>query len=253
MTQAALLPGSGAGGPKRRIPSHDLEELVSNQIRGFLIDPHALSTGLGTTEMEAPIQQSLIVEAKLRSDCWPKTTAVEIRKFLLLTVSRITVKDGSIEILISRQGLIDALLGSPTSRPPQSAYAADNKSNGIPLTVEVRLGRTGNELRLILAAPSSDGPTRDPDLPMLKAIARARDWYEKLIAGEIDSLSTIAKRTGLGARYVSRIFQCAFLAPDIIEAILDGRQPPELTLERLRHPLPIAWDEQRRVLGFPKT
>ena len=143
--------------------------------------------------------------------------------------------------------------GTLTITPAPLTVAADNKSNGIPLTVEVRLGRTGNELRLILAAPSSDGPTRDPDLPMLKAIARARDWYEKLIAGEIDSLSTIAKRTGLGARYVSRIFQCAFLAPDIIEAILDGRQPPELTLERLRHPLPIAWDEQRRVLGFPKT
>jgi len=88
---------------------------------------------------------------------------------------------------------------------------------------------------------------------MLKAIARARSWYESLVSREVDSLRTVAKRTGLGERYVRRIFQCAFLAPDIVEAILDGRQPPELTLERFRHPLPIAWDEQRRVLGFAKS
>lgn len=88
---------------------------------------------------------------------------------------------------------------------------------------------------------------------MLKAIARARSWYERLTSGEVDSLRTIARESGLGGRYVQRIFQCAFLAPDIVEAILNGRQPPELTLERFRHPLPIAWAEQRRVLGFAKT
>jgi len=142
---------------------------------------------------------------KRRADHWGQTPAVEVRRFLLAVVTRITVKDDAIEILMSRRGLTDALLGTDV-----------------------------------------------PDLPMLKAIARARDWYEKLTSGEVDSLQTIAKQTSLGKRYVSRIFQCAFLAPDIVEAILEGRQPPELTLERLRHPLPVSWTEQRRVLGFAK-
>jgi len=51
-------------------------------------------------------------------------------------------------------------------------------------------------------------------------------------------------------RYVIRSFRFAFLAPDITEAILEGRQPPSLTVERLRDPIPYDWDEQRRLLGF---
>jgi len=49
---------------------------------------------------------------------------------------------------------------------------------------------------------------------------------------------------------VSRVLQCAFLAPDIVEAILDGKQPPSLTVEKLLAGIPMEWVEQRRRLGF---
>ena len=125
--------------------------------------------------------------------------------------------------------------------------------DSIALIAAIRLGRTGNELRLVLDAPSPEGSRGEPSLALLKAIARARSWYEKLTTGAVDSLHTIAKQTGLDERYVHRIFQCAYLAPDIVEAVLEGRQPPELTFERFRRPIPIDWDEQRRVLGFSRS
>ena len=53
-------------------------------------------------------------------------------------------------------------------------------------------------------------------------------------------------------RYVGRVLEGAFLAPDIVEAILQGRQPPGLTFEKLCQPLPLSWVEQREQLGFPK-
>jgi site-specific DNA recombinase len=59
---------------------------------------------------------------------------------------------------------------------------------------------------------------------------------------------TIAAETGLPRRYVSRIMQLAFLAPDITEAILEGRQPPQLTPETLRDTLPADWTQQRNQL-----
>jgi len=248
-----MLPGSSRGTDRRRIPAHDLEELVSARIRQFLFDANSLSEGLRTTEIEAPIQQSLHAEGKRRADRWGQTPTIDTRRFLLAVISRITVKDDGIEIVLCRRRLIDTLLGTDVSTQTPSASANNNSIDGTRLDIETRLGRKGNELRLVLAAPGSDGPISEPDLPMLKAIARARDWYEKLTSGEVDSLHTIAKQTGVGKRYVARIFQCAFLAPDIVEAILDGRQPPELTLECLRNPLPIAWAEQRRVLGFGKN
>jgi hypothetical protein len=60
----------------------------------------------------------------------------------------------------------------------------------------------------------------------LKALARARTWHEWILAGEVSGRRAIAQRLGLNERYVSRVLECAFLAPDIVEAILDGRQPP---------------------------
>jgi len=66
----------------------------------------------------------------------------------------------------------------------------------------------------------------------------------------VRSINEIAREVGVTGRYVIRILRFAFLAPDITEAILDGRQPPAVTVERLRGPIPCDWVEQRRVLGF---
>jgi hypothetical protein len=51
-------------------------------------------------------------------------------------------------------------------------------------------------------------------------------------------------------RYVARVLECAYLAPDSLEAILDGRQPANLSFDRLTRGLPVDWNSQRRVLGF---
>ncbi len=68
---------------------------------------------------------------------------------------------------------------------------------------------------------------------------------------QVSDLATIARQEGLTRSYVCRVLRLAFLAPDITEAILDGRQPAELTAERLVRcsDLPLCWQEQRRVLG----
>jgi len=63
----------------------------------------------------------------------------------------------------------------------------------------------------------------------------------------------LAKRAGVTRGYVTRILRLAFLAPDITEAILDGRQPPTLTVERLRDPIPLDWNEQRKLFVAPRS
>jgi hypothetical protein len=83
----------------------------------------------------------------------------------------------------------------------------------------------------------------------LKAIARARDWYEKLVRGEVASFREIAKLEKTDERYASRILNCAFLSPDLTEMILDGRQPASLTFAKIPDRLPLDWLEQRRPLA----
>jgi len=72
-------------------------------------------------------------------------------------------------------------------------------------------------------------------------------------SGEIASIRSLAKDQGLDHRHVTRALPVAFLAPDIVEAILDGRQPVGLTASGLKrlNTLPIRWDDLRRALGFP--
>jgi hypothetical protein len=86
---------------------------------------------------------------------------------------------------------------------------------------------------------------------LLKALARARQWYELIVAGEVSGQRAIAQRLSLDERYVSRVLACAFLAPDIVEAILEGRQPSDLSFKRLTRGLPLGWIDQRKQLGFP--
>ena len=84
---------------------------------------------------------------------------------------------------------------------------------------------------------------------MVKIIARAFAWNQQIHDGM--SMQQIATQENLGRSYVAHAIPLAFLAPDIVTAILDGRQPQDLKIKRLFKKLPMDWVEQRRVLGFP--
>jgi hypothetical protein len=118
------------------------------------------------------------------------------------------------------------------------------------LRIEARLQRSGSEIRLVVAPGVADERPARRDESLIKAVARGYAWYERLVSGEVDSLRAIAGELRVTERYVSRIFRCAFLAPDIVEAILEGRQPPQLTVEKLRLGAPLLWTEQRKSFGF---
>lgn len=99
------------------------------------------------------------------------------------------------------------------------------------------------------AADQTQSPAPDPHL--IRAIAQARHWFTQLRDGEVPSTLHLAESLGVNQGDVSRILPLGLLAPDIVEAILTGLQPVELTTRRLMRPtdLPVAWAEQRRVLG----
>lgn len=71
-----------------------------------------------------------------------------------------------------------------------------------------------------------------------------------MLSGGLESQPIFAKEMNVSPRYLRKISRCAFLAPDIVELILAGRQPVELTLNKLLENLPLDWVEQRKVLGL---
>ena len=107
-------------------------------------------------------------------------------------------------------------------------------------------------MKFVVDSNSNASPKTDPVL--LKLIAHAYRWFDDLVSGRVNSMVEIGKREKVGKRYVCRVIRLAFLAPEIVEQIVNGRQPPELTAQSLlndRNGLPLAWEAQHKVLGFP--
>jgi hypothetical protein len=84
---------------------------------------------------------------------------------------------------------------------------------------------------------------------MVKALARGFRWRRMLETGGLVTIQEIATKEKINEAYVSRVLRLTLLAPEIVEAILDGRQAPETTLPVLMGPFPVEWSEQRMVLS----
>jgi hypothetical protein len=124
--------------------------------------------------------------------------------------------------------------------------SSDVISIDIPMTFKKRGGR-----RIIVLPDGSHGhpsPAATIDNAMVKAVARGFRWQKLLENGTYSCLDEIAKAERISPSFISRIIRIASLAPDLVDAILDGRQPAHLTLKDLMCPFPVAWEEQRKFL-----
>lgn len=121
-------------------------------------------------------------------------------------------------------------------------------SDTITVHVPFRLVKRGGRKEMVL--PIGGPVPRNVDGTLVKALARAFRWKRMLESGEFGTISDLAQHEGIAAPYLTRVFRLTFLAPEVVEAILDGRQPPSLSLEVLRDQLPVDWLEQRASLGM---
>ncbi|WP_436643978.1 hypothetical protein [Microbaculum sp. FT89] len=136
---------------------------------------------------------------------------------------------------------------------PNSATILTRNGNTVTFRVPMAFVRRGGRKAIV----ASDGSTDSPgvitprsriDNTMIKALARAFRWQRLLDSGEYGSIAELADAENLNCSYVSRVLRLTLLAPDVIEAILDGRQPDKVTLKALILPFPAEWERQREIL-----
>ena len=132
---------------------------------------------------------------------------------------------------------------------PGATASAESAGLLLTLTVAARLRRAGKEMRIVLE-DGSDSAAPDPSL--LRLLIRANAIRDLLLADRSQTLEEIAKEEKIVPSYATRLFRLTLLAPNIVGAILNGNQPPELTARKLVDDtrLPLDWNEQRRALGF---
>lgn len=122
----------------------------------------------------------------------------------------------------------------------------------IPETVTIhvpfRLVKRGGRKEMQL--PEGASPQRRPDDTLVKALARAFRWKRMLESGEFATIAELAAREKIARSYMTRVLRLTLLAPDIVEAILDGTQGPEVTLAKVQEPLPVEWHAQHEPVGL---
>jgi len=140
-------------------------------------------------------------------------------------------------------------LDDSAPRPPNGAQPKveiQGLSIRIPMTLRRRGGR-----RLVIVPDgleaSAPRPAFDPVL--INALVRAHRWRRQIESGQFRSASELATHEKLTDSFVARMLCLTLLAPDITQAILEGRQPKGLKLATLLRGMPLAWEEQRRALA----
>ncbi|MET4701638.1 hypothetical protein ABIE65_004686 [Constrictibacter sp. MBR-5] len=114
----------------------------------------------------------------------------------------------------------------------------------VPMTIRKRGGR-----KLVVAPEGAEWAPERPQVDSALVKARAHRWRRMLETGVNATIGEIAAAERINPSYASRVLRLTLLAPEIVEAILDGRQGPEVTLDRLLRPFPVEWERQRWELS----
>jgi hypothetical protein len=115
------------------------------------------------------------------------------------------------------------------------------------LTVVIALRVKPRSGRKAMVTPGVLALERRQDITLIKAVARAFRWRRMLETGRFATIKELAAAEKINSSYVSRVLRLTLLAPDIVEAILDGRQPEGMTLPALMEPFPVEWKRQNHA------
>jgi hypothetical protein len=233
-----------------RIPAGDLEGSVINRLRAFLADPTAILDAVDDESHSGSGQSQLIKRGRQIADELGAGTPDKVKATLLALLCRVAVNPDRIEINISRRRVTELLAGQSIDLTTRNQTPDRNSDDVVMLAAPARLKRVGREMRM-LVENATERTATDPSL--LRIIARAQDIQGRLGENTQLTVHDIAREERVTAAYLYTLLRLPWLAPDIVTAIVNGRQPQHLnakTLMRKASRLPADWAEQRALLGF---
>jgi len=214
-----------------RVSAPEIERIVGVTAQQMLADHVAIARSLD----ESGIEVSQLPSALKSAQTWTKSlSAAGDAAFQLAQLTeRIELKRDGVQIALK--------LPIPSVRGDTHLFL----TSFVPVLVK----RRGAEMRMVLT--DNNVPAR-LNLALVKAVARAHRWSDDLLSNRVRSIAELAKREGVDRRSMRRLMRLGFLAPTVVEAIAEGRQPPELTARVLtpRVDLPLLWTAQEQALGL---
>jgi site-specific DNA recombinase len=193
---------------------------------------------IGADEVEQLVVQELCRQqgrdeqiADVATGAW----SADIRELVRTAIHRIVIRHDGIEIALKSNAIDHA-----------GRFVDGDTQNESPTTVRLPLPPARPRARKQIIVPGNSGTRpRRIDHELIRALARARSWMAMLQQGEFADTVEIAQGHGLSEPHVRRLLRFAYLAPDIVEAIVEGRQPRTLTVKLLLKGIPLDWSDQR--------
>ena len=214
-----------------RIPAMELEKTVAQQVADWLGDPLKVLARLQT--QSTPDQsRGAIEELKILA---PRV--IKRERFIMRQLcERVTIQAERLVIEISLEQLAAALrLPMPSNLDP------------IMIDTPANLQRSGRKLTFV--QDGKHAGISEPNVELVRLLAKARSWWKRIAEGGIN-IAALAREENVNPSYVSRVVRLNFLAPALIEDILQGKQPASVSAQSLRlTDLPVDWEAQREVFA----
>ena len=227
--------------PAWRVPAHDLEALVTRRLIQMLADCIVIQQAIAAvvTLDASALANALDNARQLAADIAEDPAAS------LPLVTSIALHLDRVEIDVDLAKLLAGLACNELQEPAAISHSIVAPAARI---------RRGLEVRLILANPGDVGAGQI-DSALVGLIARAHAARQAMLALPDAGTAAIAANQNITVAYCALLLRLSMLAPDIIAAILSGRQPASLTRQKLARltNLPVAWDQQRAMLGFTQA
>lgn len=249
---------------KIRMPAGELEALVIDRLAALLTNPAEVASAFATASATPDEMDELVHAAGDRATELRAADAPARRAALLATIHRIEVRADGVTIRLRPE----ALQGSagktdlmptansrdPTPRPDSQQTSGEtdpfDSRPGYVIDIPARLVLARGQTSMVIdSEPARARPRADKAL--VKAIARATTWMQQLTTGQHSSISEIACAEQVTDKYVHQLLPLAFLDPDLVVEILDGRFQPEVTVTEIAKgvAIPAVWREQRAALA----
>ena len=227
------------GSPAWRISAHDLERLVCERLAQLLDDRQDIHDLAG--DVPAEVLRKAMANAGAKRGILCDGSPHQKIEILAVLIDRIDLHEDRIDLTLAPAQLREAL-----ELPADTAAS----SEALILSLPVVKVRRGHQLRLVIPGPEAI-PVRQRDEKLVSLLAEAHEARKLLFAHPGRSLSAIGSAHGRCRTRLGKLIALSCMAPDIIQAVLEGRQPASLTARMLlRTEPPIAWDDQRQMLGF---
>ena len=220
--------------PAWRLPARDLETIVTSRLRQLLLDRTTIRTLLSAPNAAAlatALERGDEAAGKLDASYGRTTTIAKL-------VTGVRIDDAKVKLTIDRAALIVVLGGAP-----------DPDAAPLVITAPAVRVRRGKDVKLVFA--SETGTAVQPDAKLVALLVEAGKARTAVAANPGWTVRDAASAVGQCRHRFARLIRLSFLAPELVQLILDGKHPPMLTPRRLLDAdLPLAWREQKAMLGF---